>query len=96
MERGTEGERRAVRERWAAMERKRASATRLLGGLTLVGVGLTLVVLAAANDVCFVTARGGITGCEPMGRPALGILFAILGTLALVGGLWNCWSVFRG
>ncbi|WP_158055436.1 hypothetical protein [Halorussus halophilus] len=95
MERGTEWERSAVRERWAAMERKQALATRLLGGLCLVGAGVVLLLLGVAREVCFVTARGGVIDCTPMTRPFVSGLLVLLGVVVLSWGFWNCWPVFR-
>ncbi|PSQ47548.1 hypothetical protein BRD15_06985 [Halobacteriales archaeon SW_6_65_15] len=95
MEWGTDWEREAVRERWAAMERKRALLTRLLGGLILTGGGTILLLLGMAEDVCFTTAGGGVIECTQLTRPPVGLLLVLLGAVALGGGLWRCWTVLR-
>lgn len=95
MERGTDREWTAVRERWAALERRRASVTRLLGGFSLVSGGVVLLLLAAAQEVCFTTAEGGVIDCAPaMGLP-LATALALFGVAAVGCGLWTCWTTFR-
>ena len=96
MERGTERERTAVRERWTAMERRRARATRLLAGLVLVGTGATLLLLAVAREACFTTARGGIIDCTPLTGPPFGLGLLLLGAVALGFGFAKCRAAFRG
>lgn len=95
MERGTEWEQQAVRERWNAMERSHAVGTRLLGGLVLILGGLLLLLLAVSNEVCFITARGGVINCAPMTVPPLGLVFAFLGVIVLGSGLWRCSTILR-
>ncbi|WP_435177564.1 hypothetical protein [Halorussus sp. AFM4] len=95
MERGTERERTAVRERWTAMERRRARASRLLAGLVLLGTGVILVLLAVARETCFTTARGGIVDCTPLAGPPFGLGLLLLGVVALGFGLAKCRAVFR-
>ena len=95
MERGTERERTAVRERWTAMERRRARASRLLAGLVLVGTGAILVLLAVARETCFTTARGGIIDCTPLTGPPFGLGLLLAGTVALGLGLVKCRAAFR-
>jgi len=93
MERGTEWEQQAVRERWTAMERKRATVTRLLSGLMAIGGAIVLLLLAAATEVCFTTVRGGIVGCTPVTQSVVAILMGLLGVVTLSAGVWACWTV---
>ena len=94
-ERGTEWERKAVRKQWAAIERRRASAPRLLGALTLVGGGLVLLLLAVATEVCYTTVRGGITDCVPATQSPIAVSIALLGIVAVTAGLWRSWTAFE-
>ena len=95
MERGTDRERRAVRERWATLEQKRESVTRLLGGTTLAIAGVILLLLAVARDVCFTTMRGGTIACTPMTRAPAAVALSLLGVAALGAGLWIGWTAIR-
>lgn len=95
MERGTDWERQAVRERWAAMERREALVTRLLGGLSLIAGSVILLLLAVSRGVCFTFAGGGTIRCSPTTQPPVALVFGLLGVLALSGGVWACWIVFE-
>lgn len=96
MERGTERERTAVRDRWAAMERRRTRTTALLAGLSLAGAGTVVLALVAAGGVCETTLRGHVLGCSPLAAGHGVALLAALGGLALGLGLARCWRVVRG
>ncbi|WP_276273687.1 hypothetical protein [Haloarcula litorea] len=95
MERGTERERTAVRDRWAAMERRRARTTALLGGLSLAGAGTVVLALVAAGGVCETTLRGHVLGCSPLAAERSAVLLAVLGGLSLGIGLARCWRAVR-
>lgn len=96
MERGTDWEREAVRDRWTAMERRRARATRLLSGLTLAAGGGVFLLVAAATEVCYARMGGGIVDCAPVTPEPRALVFLLLGVVALAVGTWNCWAALRG
>jgi len=96
MERGTERERAAVRERWVRLERRRAAATRLLRGLTIAGTGALLLLVAAATEVCFATVGGGVVDCTSAGSPAVAAASVAVGALAIGSGMWTCRNALRG
>lgn len=77
MERGTEWERQAVHERWAAMEQHHALVTRLLGGFSLLGGGVILLLLAVARGACMTTAGGGTIECTPTSQPPLSVVLTL-------------------
>lgn len=60
MERGTDREREAVRERWAALEQNRRRADGLVAGLALCFAGAVLVLLASGTRICL--AAQGLPG----------------------------------
>lgn len=95
MERGTEREREAVRERWAALERQQASATRLLGGLTLVSGGVAVLLLAAVTDVCDTAPEGAVVGCTSVVRSPIAVALALVGVAAFAAGARACLLAIR-
>lgn len=95
MERGTEWEREAIRERWEAMERKQALTTRLLWGLTLAGGGFILLLLALSRDVCRYTIGGGKIRCTQVAQWPHELIFGPVGGIGLAIGIWICLTVFK-
>lgn len=94
MERGTEWEREAVREQWAELERRRRNATRLLGGTTLLLIGLFAVLLALVPEAC-VETRPWPNGCTAVVPQVTGAVLFVGGVAAAASGLWVCWQAFR-
>ncbi|GGN99809.1 MULTISPECIES: hypothetical protein [Haloarcula] len=95
MERGTDRERAAVRDRWEAMERQRTLTTDLLAGLSLVAAGAIVLGLAAARSVCETSLRGHVLGCTPLAGSESALLLVAVGVAALVAGLCRFWRVTR-
>jgi len=94
MERGTDWEREAVREQWAAMERREQAATRLIEGTVLTLAGVVLLLVAAVPRAC--SGDGGFTPeCMAVVSPEAALALALLGPLALAAGLWRCWAALR-
>jgi hypothetical protein len=94
VERGTDRELEAVRERWAAMERERALADRLVYGAALLGAGALLLVLSVPAEAC--VHGGGVAGavCTAIEGPAaVERALVVAGAAALVAGSWLCWGV---
>jgi len=97
MEHGTDEERAAVRERWAAMERQRALTDRLVYGAALLGVGALLLVLQVPTRAC--VHGGSVAGaaCTAVESPTpVETALAVLGAVALAVGAWLCWSAVEG
>ncbi|PSQ09553.1 hypothetical protein BRC93_12515 [Halobacteriales archaeon QS_5_70_15] len=71
VERVTDREREAVRERWAELERRRAVADRLVAGIVLLGVGTLLVLPSVPGEAC--VHGGGVAGaaCTAVGGPVI-------------------------
>jgi len=94
MERGTDREREAVRQRWAAMERREQAATRLIEGTVLTLTGVVLLLLAAVPRAC--AGDGGFTPeCVAVVSPSAALALGLLGPLAVAAGLWRCWRALR-
>lgn len=94
MERGADWEHEAVRERWAALERQRALTTRFLAGLWLGLLAVLLLLLATASEAC--VGDGGVPPtCVSIVAAPIDVLLVPLGSLALAGGAWLCWSSLR-
>jgi hypothetical protein len=91
MERGTRGEYEAVRERWAALERRRARTTRLLVGFTLLGVGALTLAAAFVSEAC-----GGGSGyawsCTTVTPPFAEVGLLLVGVFLSGVGAWLCLS----
>lgn len=86
MERGTEWERQAVEDRWAAMEQKKSKATRQLWDMTIIGLGILLLVLGLSQEVCYNTIGGGLIECvqrTPFPGP---VTYWILGLVLIMDG----------
>ena len=97
MERGTDWELEALRERWDAMERDRELADRLVYGMALLGTGVLLLLLSVPARVC--DHGDGVAGtiCTAVEKPAVAeAILVILGVATLVGGSWLCWRVLGG
>ncbi len=97
MERGTDGEREALRERWTAMERERELADRLVYGVALVGIGVLFLVLSVPAVAC--VHGDGVAGtvCTAVSGPAgVEAALVILGVASLTGGSWLCWRAVGG
>jgi hypothetical protein len=94
MERGTDWERDAVRERWAELERRRREARRLLGGAVLVLGGLALTLWSLPSTAC-VDQGPVVHGCTDV-LPLItrGVLL-VGGPVATAVGLWRCYRAFR-
>jgi hypothetical protein len=86
---GTVCEHDAVRERWAAIERRRRRTTRLLVGFVLCGTGLLCLGTAAVREAC--SGGGGYpwTCTAVVSAPAATAL-TVVGLLAAVGGVGLC------
>jgi hypothetical protein len=94
MERGTDRETEALRERWAELDRERALADRLVYGAALVGVGVLLLLLSLPGEACI--HGGGVAGsaCSAVeAPPAVEAVLVVLGAVSLIAGAWLCWSV---
>jgi hypothetical protein len=91
MERGTEWEREAVSRRWAALERQRVQATRLLVTLLFVLAGVTLTPLGVAQRACLGDG-GRVPMCTTLtsGPPLL-----LAGGVAVAAGCWVAWTGLR-
>jgi hypothetical protein len=91
MERGTEWERDAVSRRWAALERQRVQATRLLVALLFVLAGVTLALLGVTRKACLGDG-GRVPTCTTItsGPPLL-----LAGGVAVVAGCWVAWIGLR-
>lgn len=94
MERGTEAERAAVRERWAALERTERRARQLLvaTGLLATGALLTLLGVGLRNEVC-APVVGAMESCRAAGAAPLHLNLLVLagvtcGAAGLALGLW--------
>lgn len=96
MERGTDREREAVRNRWRSMEERRVATNRLLVGLLAASTGLVLTFLAAAREACGFTIGGAARDCSAVGTVPTTALLGFLGVLALIYGAWTCWTVWHG
>ena len=97
MERGTDREREALRERWAAMERDRELADRLVYGMALLGTGVLLLVLSVPSEACI--HGDGVAGavCTGVSGPAgVEAALVVLGAASLTGGSWLCWRAIGG
>ncbi|WP_164471600.1 hypothetical protein [Halosimplex salinum] len=94
MERGAEWERRAVRERWAELERQRRAAKLLQIGAVLGLCGLVLTLAALPTSACVQQGPWphGCTAVVPFPSRAL---FLVSGPAAVAAGLWLCWRAFR-
>jgi len=91
MERGTDREREAVRERWVELERQRARADRFVYGAALLGAGVLLLLLSVPGEAC--VHGGGVAGaaCTAVEAPAvLEAVLVALGVAAVVGGVRLC------
>lgn len=98
MERGTDREREALAREWAAIERRRALATRFLFGTALVTGGVVLLALGLAAPVTFCVhgagVPGGACGVDRLGAPGRGLLVAT-GGLLVAAGAWRCRDALR-
>lgn len=103
MERGTNGEWQAVKERWRELERERdrlqrdrlqRRASRLVGGAFLVLAGLTFLLLFLAEEAC-VHAGAFPHGCMPVVPRTVELGLFLLVPVTVAGGLWLCWTAFR-
>lgn len=96
MERGTDREREAVRERWAALEQNRRRADGLVAGLALCFAGAVLVLLASGTRICL--AAQGLPGvpCDGAVPLAAKVPLAALGGVALGAGGLEVLTVYRG
>lgn len=92
MERGTPGERAAVRERWAAIERRRRLATRLVASVFLLtgGVVALLVAGASGRQICLVGRGLPGVACDGIVPPTVAAPLVVLGAVAVGVGLWGC------
>lgn len=91
MERGEDWERRAVRERWTALERQRCVTRRLVGAFSL-GLVAAIVFLAAMVPEACISGRGTQNACiSTTGDPTFTAL-VLVGSAALGGGVWLCRS----
>lgn len=94
MEWGTDWEYEAVRDQWAAIERQRRGATRLLAGGSLGLFAVVLLLLAATSEACI--GDGGIPPqCVTVATGPIDIALTLTGVVALGSGLWLCWSALR-
>lgn len=90
MERGTEREREAVRERWTELERQRRAADRLAGGTALVLAGLVLTLFALPGSACLEQGPW-VQGCTAIVPAVTGAVLLVGGPVAILAGLWVCW-----
>lgn len=88
MERGTEWEREAVSRRWAALERQRTRATRLLVALLFVLSGVVLALLGVVREACLGDG-GRVPTCTAL---AAGPPFLLVGAVAVAAGCWMAWT----
>lgn len=95
MERGVAWEREALRDRWEAMRERREAADRFLRGALATFAGTLLLLLAGARETCVFTIGGATGTCTGVLPPAGMLLLGILGVLALVVGLYVCWTAAR-
>lgn len=95
MERGTEREREAVRERWAAIERHRTATTRLLEGLVAVLGGMVLSLWALTPELCSFTVGGASTRCTPVYPQPTATALGLLGVLVVAFGVYRCLTAIR-
>lgn len=95
MERGTDREREAVRERWAALERNRHRADRLVGSLALCCTGAVLVLLASGTRICLAAPRLPGVPCDGVVPLAAKVPLAALGGVALGAGALGLLTVYR-
>jgi hypothetical protein len=94
MERGTERERDAVRERWAELERRRRAAKRLRSGAVLVLGGLVVALWSLPSTACLEQGPW-VHGCtDLLPRATRGVLL-VGGSMATAAGLWLCVRAFR-
>lgn len=96
MERGTDWEREAVRRRWQALEEQRRATDRFLRGLLATVGGLLLLFLAGAREACSFTVGGAAAECTTVGSGEAVVAMGLVGTLAIVYGLWQSWAGLRG
>lgn len=96
MERGTEWERAAVRERWAELEERRGgadrrrAARRLLAGAALLLWGLVFIVVSLPREACM-DHRPWPQGCVAIVPVSTEALLLVGGPVAVVSGLLLCW-----
>lgn len=89
MERGTEREREAVRERWAELERQRRAADHLAGGAALVLAGLVLTLWSLPANACLEQGPW-VQGCTAIVPAVTRLALLVGGPIAIVAGLWVC------
>lgn len=94
MERGTEWEYEAVRDKWAAMEHQQRMVERLLAGGSLGLFGIVLLMLAAATKTC-IGDNGIVPRCAPVTTGPIDLVFGLAGVITLVCGLSLCWSALQ-
>jgi hypothetical protein len=94
MERGTDRERDAVRERWAELERRRRAATGLRGGAVLVLGGLALALWSLPSSAC-VEQGPLVHGCTDVLPLVTKAVLLVGGPVATAAGLWLCYRGFN-
>ncbi|MFC7141103.1 hypothetical protein ACFQMA_14865 [Halosimplex aquaticum] len=90
MERGTDWERAAVRERWAEVARRERAARRLRTGAVLLLGGLVVTLTAVPGEAC-VEQGAWPHGCTAVVPAATRALLLAVGPAAVLAGLWVCW-----
>ncbi|WP_254547307.1 hypothetical protein [Halomarina pelagica] len=97
MERGTECEERAIRQRWQTLEHQRRQADRLaLGiGLLLVGVVSTSLGLLAPLQACIVGGTRTLDCAPALVMPTIQLGFIVGGSVMGCVGVILCWRALR-
>jgi hypothetical protein len=95
MKRGTEREEQALREAWAAREKRQRRTNTLLLGTTLVGTGFMLIAFAFVVPLEFCVHSAGYAGArcttQDLGSPSVLILL-IAGSIMTIGGGGMIWK----
>jgi hypothetical protein len=94
MERGTDWEHDAVRERWTEIEQRRRAARRLRSGAVLVLGGLALTLWSLPSTAC-VEQGPWVHNCTDVLPLVTRSVLLVGGPVATLSGLWLCWRAFR-
>jgi uncharacterized BrkB/YihY/UPF0761 family membrane protein len=98
MERGTEREEQALREAWAAREKRKRRTNALLLGITLVFAGLMIMAFALVVPLELCVHGDGIDGARCTAQDlssAVVLLVFVTGTIMLIGGGHMIWQNAR-